>query len=397
MAAQKNRNTQIVVLPSWYPNRLDRFAGDFIQRHVSAISALRFQYIIYVVKDEYATITKKVFEDTIETDRFIEKIIYYHPTKTGIKIIDKLLSQLKRNQLYFRALQEYVKSHGIPALIHVHVVLNAGLIALWAKRKWKIPYVISEHWSVFLEEANYQVKDLPFLYQESVKKILKNSIALSTVSKRLGEAISQKYQAPAYTVIPNVVDHSIFYPADHNPGDTLQFIHASSMVNEKNVETIIGAFAILKEKHCNAILHLYGPAPAALELLTQKLDLQDRIFFWGSVDQQTLAGKMQESDALLLYSKFETFGCVLIEANATGTPVIVSELPVFHELVTEKFNGVFVEGNNSKALADQLMDFRNTRKNFDKNQIVQSTNKYSFTAVARQFDELYSQVLAGKM
>ena len=103
---------------------------------------------------------------------------------------------------------------------------------------------------------------------------------------------------------------------------------------------------------------------------------------------------MQQSDALLLYSRFETFGCVIIEANAVGIPVIVSELPVFHELIIENQNGHFVEADNSNALADKLIEFSKSKNSFDKNQIVQSTGKYGFSNVATQFDKLYRQLLS---
>jgi len=394
MIEQKIRNTQIVVLPSWYPNKLDKFAGDFIQRHVKAISALRSQYVIYVVKDEFAKITNDVFIDTIKESHYTEKIIYYHSKKTGIKYVDKFLSQLKFNQLYYRALKEYVHLNGIPPLIHVHVILKAGLVALWAKSKWNIPFIISEHWSVFLEEANYKIKHLPVFHQWSIKKILKNALAITVVSDRLGISISKKYKAPDYTVIPNVVDHSIFFPGEDFINDRLAFIHVSSMVYEKNTESILMAFSILKKNKVDCILNLYGPAPDSLKVLAKDLGLGDMIFFRGEVDQKILAGKMQQSAALILYSRFETFGCVLIEANAVGIPVIVSDLPVFHELITESENGFFVESNNAQALANKIIEFISSTKSFDSRQVVKSTVKYSFSNIAKQFDNLYSRFIS---
>ena len=394
MAQQKQINTQILVLPSWYPNQLDKFAGDFIQRHVKAISALRSQYIIYVVKDEFAKITSDVFIDTHVNELYTEKIIYYHCKKTGIRVLDKLISQLKLNQLYFKAINEYVNINGTPALIHVHVILKAGLIALWASKKWNIPFIISEHWSVFLEEANYKIKDLSILDRLSIKKILRNAVALTTVSDRLGKSISKKYKAPAYTVIPNVVDHTIFFPVDHRKSNSVHFIHASNMVYEKNTESIIKAFGILKKYKFDGVLNLYGPAPESLKILSKELGIDNMVFFRGEVDQIILASAMQQSDALLLYSRFETFGCVIIEANAVGIPVIVSELPVFHELIIENQNGHFVEANNSNALADKLIEFSKSKNSFDKNQIVESTGKYGFDNVATQFDKLYRQLFS---
>jgi glycosyltransferase involved in cell wall biosynthesis len=394
MANSKSTNEQIVVLPSWYPNKLDPFAGDFIQRHVKAISTLRPQYVIYVVKDEFAKITNDISIQVSDSGNLTEKIVYYHSKKTGLRLIDKLVSQWKYNRLYQQCLTDYISVHGLPQLVHVHVTLKAGMIALWAKRKWNIPFMLSEHWSVFLEEANYRIENFSIPRRWAVKHILKNTTALTVVSNRLGESIIKKFKTPGYQVIPNVVDQSVFFPGPINHNEVMQFIHASNMVYEKNVESILKAFSILKKNQVKCMLNLYGPAPGSLKELSKELGLEETVFFRGEVDQDTLSVRMQQSDALILYSRFETFGCVIIEANASGIPVIVSDIPVFHELVTENLNGFFVKGENAGLLADRLVQFISQKKKTDKIQVTNTAVKYSYHNVAEQFEALYKKVIS---
>ncbi len=390
--ANKSMNKEIVVLPSWYPNKLDQFGGDFIQRHVKAISLFRTQYIIYVVKDEQAKITTSIYTEVTEGDNYTEKIIYYHIKKTGIKLIDKLFSQIKSNRIYHNELKEYVKLKGCPGLIHVHVVYKAGLAALWANNKWSIPFIITEHWTIFLKEANYKIEQLPVIHQIAIRKILKNACAVTVVSDWLGKAMQNSFPTLNYRVIPNVVDHAIFFSENITESNILHFIHPSSMNYQKNTESILHAFCILKKNKYDFVLNLLGPAPGNLINLVNELNLNDKIFFKGEVSQILLAKEIQQSDALILYSRFETFGCVLIEAHAVGIPVIVSDIPVFHELVSENENGFFVKGNDPKALATKLEEFILNKKIFDKNKIINSSQKYSYTTVGKQFVSLYDQI-----
>ena len=102
---------------------------------------------------------------------------------------------------------------------------------------------------------------------------------------------------------------------------------------------------------------------------------------------------MQQADALVLYSRFETFGCVLIEANACGIPVLVSDIEVFHELVENQVNGVFVRGDDPRALADAMLSLILKQDSFNSAQIALAVSeKYNFKNVGKQFAACYNSV-----
>jgi glycosyltransferase involved in cell wall biosynthesis len=158
------------------------------------------------------------------------------------------------------------------------------------------------------------------------------------------------------------------------------------------MEGILRAFSILKERKLDFVFKSFGPTPLSLVQLVDELSLNKEVLFKGEVTQTQLAVEMQQSDALIHFSRFETFGCVLIEANACGLPVMVSDIPVFHELVTENENGLFAEAGNSTALAEKLMEFVGYRNKFDKIKIAASTEKYCFSPIGKQFNDLYKTV-----
>src|SRR5580700_8159849 len=92
---------KVLHLASWYPNKNSIQEGDFVQRQIEAISLFNPTEIVFVTKDlkntgrgEFIVINTK--------GQLKETLIYYHPLRTGIPVIDKLLSNIKYLQIYKR-------------------------------------------------------------------------------------------------------------------------------------------------------------------------------------------------------------------------------------------------------------------------------------------------------
>lgn len=387
-------NDQVLVLPSWYPNKLDKYAGDFIQRHVKAIALYKSQYILHFVKDENGTITNDISVELSANENYTEKIIYYHPKKTGIAVVDKYLSFKKFNKVFKQSVNEYIIDNGKPTFVHVHVTLKAGIIALWIKKKWAIPFVLSEQWTIYLPEADERVSHLSFIYKRYLTKILKEAKSVSVVSKYLGDAICKLYPYINYRVIPNVVDTTLFYPVEKQDRNPVKFIHASIMGYQKNVEAIFAALRLLKNKGVPFTVDLFGPVHVSMQELVLKLQLNEEVFFKGEVEQPLLAKEMQQADALILFSRFETFGCVIIEAQACGLPVIVSDLEIFSEIITPSINGLFAKNNNPEDLAEKLIYFIENKKSFDNALISKQTEKYNFIKIGEEFRQFYTTAIS---
>ncbi len=127
-----------------------------------------------------------------------------------------------------------------------------------------------------------------------------------------------------------------------------------------------------------------------MERYVRNMNLGHAVEFRGMSSQEILREQMQESIALILYSRFETFGCVIIEANACGIPVIVSDIPVFHENVKAGLTGAIVPLNNPGLLAEAIFSVAKDKYLFDPDLIHQWVlDHYTFARVAKQFAEFY--------
>jgi len=385
---------KVLWLASIYPSKLFPYDGDFIQRHARATSLYCEVEVLHIVKDKNGSLTDDV-KEIVNTDGLLtERIIYYKPFKSSIKILDRFLSSLKYKRLSRAAIKKYISQNGKPDLFHLHIAMKAGLTALWSKRKYKIPFLLTEHWGGYLNEAVPNISDYNFVYQYYWKKIITGAAASSFVSGYLMHCIVKKYNTRNTFVIPNVVDTGIFFSAEKQTADKIRFIHISTMVYQKNAEAILQALALLKDEF-EFEMFLYGPITLIQKQLIAELGLQDKVLLKGEVPQKELAKSMQQCDALILYSRFETFGCVLIEANACGIPVIVSDLEVFHEIIEEGVNGIFVKKENPEALAEKLREFVKQKNKFDKNLIARNTaEKYNYKEIGQQFINLYNNVAA---
>ena len=120
---------KILWLVSWYPNRNDRFDGDFIQRHARAAAIYHDIHVIFVTD---ADLDHALEEEWNYATGLTEQIIYF---KTTTGFLKRTRKHLVWKSLFRGAVKKYISQHGQPDLVHVHVPWKAGTIALWAKEK----------------------------------------------------------------------------------------------------------------------------------------------------------------------------------------------------------------------------------------------------------------------
>jgi len=378
----------VLWLASWYPSELSPYDGDFVQRHARAASKFCTIHVLHVIKDGNGTITKSTKEVTRKSDGLTETILYYYSPLGGL--IGKLVSELKYRRHYKKLVKRYIEQTGKPHLVHVHVSLKAGVIAGWIKKSFDLPYLLTEHWSGLLEKASPTLGQFPAHFKIRYKKVVNGALGISVVSNHLASQMQKRFAIQAPLVIPNVVDVSVFKPVVKGLSSAINFIHISGLAYEKNFETITAACKLLKDEGAQFKLDVFGGIGKNLSKRVAALQLDEEIFFHPEVPQPQLAKALQQADALILYSHYETFGCVVIEANACGVPVIASDIPAMRELITEGENGLLAPSNNASALTKTVREFINSRHTFDRRAIAQNAaDKFSYDVVGQTIVDWY--------
>jgi phosphatidylinositol alpha-mannosyltransferase len=159
-----------------------------------------------------------------------------------------------------------------------------------------------------------------------------------------------------YRVIPNGVHvdpEQVLAMAQRPVGDRLRIVFVGQAVERKGLPLLLRAFEALRE-HIPCELNVIGPAPEELQPLM--LDTRG-VRMLGKVDDEEKRRVLAEADVLCAPSLGgESFGMVLTEAFAAGTPVIASNIAGYRDVVRDGVDGVLVAPGDAQALAEALRD-----------------------------------------
>lgn len=380
-----------LLIPGWFPSDVNFLAGDFIERHAKAAAIFFPVKVLYVVKDNRLPFGKVKRIHHKNSDNY-ESFVYYYSSNASFGLIEKLTSIWLQSKCLFKGFKRITAENGLPSLIHAHVLLKHAWFALKQSKKHHIPLLVSEQWTGYLPEAKGEFESLSPFQKKYIRKAFQHAVHVTTVSEYLAQQIRQRFHFNHHSVIPNLVDTSVFNPSESRLEQHTTFIHISTLSPQKNFDEIIEACVLLKKEDAAFNLIVVAPENSFYKQRVNDLCLSSNIIFKQEVPQAKLNKMVSDSDALILYSNYETFGCVVVEANACGVPVIVSDFPVFDENVKEGLTGYKVPLHDTQILANRMLKIINKQHSFNKDQIIRITKEnYSVGVIGKQFADLYNQ------
>jgi glycosyltransferase involved in cell wall biosynthesis len=156
-------------------------------------------------------------------------------------------------------------------------------------------------------------------------------------------------------IIPNAIDSQEFARANVFRTAPLRIGFLGRLDPVKRVDALIRAVARLNDEPIECHIFGDGPQRAALERLARSVGMSKRIFFHGQVEiPQDALGRM---DVLVLPSRHEGFGLVLIEAMAAGIPVIAAAGGGALDVVRHRVNGLLVDPDDPEPeIAARILD-----------------------------------------
>ena len=383
---------KVLWLASWYPDEYEPTNGDFIQRHAKAVSQLMYVDVIHAAQagKDFNHLNKIVLNDD---GTLHEAFHYFTYKKTGINLLDKILYNKAYLNCYKKILDQYIQEKGKPDLIHVHVPIKAGIIALKFFRKLNIPYIVSEHSSLYLKNADDNFYTRSLFFKHNTKRVFKHAALVTNVSAAIAKVLKEIFDLNDVRIIPNVVDTNHFKFIPKEKTRIFRWLHVSTMLPLKNVDKIIQTFKKISETNTDWELIICGPINDEYAQLVSDLNLQTKIKFIGEVSYEQVAIEMQKADAFIMFSKHENFPCVIIEALCCGLPVVASNVGGISETVN-KTNGILVEANDTDALQNAIAFLMNNSEKFNAEKTAaDAVSKYNYQTVAKQFISVYKEVV----
>ena len=157
-----------------------------------------------------------------------------------------------------------------------------------------------------------------------------------------------------YTIIPNGVDIEAAPQGPKTPSEELRLLFVGRAEERKGLPVLLAAFEALVE-HVPSRLTIVGADPEEISRRVADPDVMSHIDVLGKVSDSILWRQLGEADLLCAPSLAgESFGMVLIEAMAAGTPVIASAIAGYSDVVTNGTDGILVPPADPQALAEEL-------------------------------------------
>ena len=373
---------KILFISSWFPNKLEPTNGNFVQRHAEASALYNDVEVLHAVGD-FNQEELFLFDDKIIND--LRTLIVYYKN-SHIPALN-----------FFRRMSAYKKGFAklsVPDLIHGNVHHNSMLFAVYLKKKHKIPFVISEHWTAFRILNKTQTSRTSKII---LKFIGNNSSAIFPVSEDLKLGLQNLGITTAMVVVPNSVDLELFI-AKQQYNQTFEFLHISDLSERKNTEKILKISLKLLDAGFQFKIKIGGDGVlkkiASLQTIANNSKYFNNIEIFGIQTLPQVADKMRNTDCFILFSDDENQPCVIAEAFASGIPVISANVGGISEFFPEGF-GILIDKPDVDSLKKAMIDILNNKTSFASAEEISTYAKNTFSkeVIGKKFTEVYDEVL----
>lgn len=277
------------------------------------------------------------------------------------------LPEYEEQKIFYPPILEMLDYCHTQGFNHIHTATPGpiGLAALAIARFLKIPISGTYHTEIpqyvqiltgsgFMEELAWK---FVLWYYDQLDLIYAPS------QSTLDELISKGISPEKIQIYPRGIDTKRFDPSKRNgffkrwdvTENTTQLLYVGRVSKEKNLHLLVDAYRKLLEQTTGVMLTIVGDGPYLEEMQEVTADLP--CLFTGRLEGEALADAYASSDIFVFPSTTDTFGNVVLEAQASGLPVIVTDQGGPVENILPQTTGMVVKGGcvNSLATAMQAL------------------------------------------
>ena len=372
----------ILFLSSWYPTRLSPMNGDFVKRHAEAVSLYSHVICFHVIRDKNMNTDYEIFENS---DKNLHEIVYYFNRNLFIKLFYIVY--------YLKGFKYICKKYGKPDIIHGNVLYPIGSIVFLLSFFYKIPYILTEHWTGFLNNTFQQFSR----FKKSIYCYVgRKAKYISPVTINLKESMIASGIKGNYVVIPNVFETDIFKIGTNVKQEKKKILHVSHIRDEhKNISGILRTISELTKIRQDFVLNIIHSEENenAIEIAKSLKLLDTYVRFCGKKDYHEVANYMTDSAFLILFSNYENLPCVIVEAFASGLPVISTDVGGIREHLDDKM-GILIKKGDEKALLEKMNFMLDHYLDYDKTFLHNyAVKEFSYETIGLEFEKIYKKIL----
>lgn len=272
--------------------------------------------------------------------------------------------------------------------------IPSGPIGYMLKKKYRIPYII-RFGGGDIPGAQKRFDTVYKILRPAIRTIWRNSEARITNSEGLKQRASDYYKECKYEIIPNGVDTSRFYPGDKSDDkDTLNILFVSRLIEGKGLQYVIPRLKNIAnntDKKIKLTVVGDGPYRDNLVQLAAEHDVTDIIDFKGKKQGEELASLYREGDIFILPSEREGMPNVVLEAMASGLPVVMTPVQGSKELIDG--NGFISDTNSFNDRVSELISDENLRKTMGQKSRERAVNLFSWDKAVDSYLNIMESVI----
>lgn len=377
---------RILVVPKWYPWPDRPVFGLFCREHARALA--RRHEVVVLASDAVRKPPFRLYEldDEVEDGIRTVRVRYRRPWLRPAAMACQLAG--------FLAARRLLRESGfVPDVVHAHVY-QAAIPALVLGRLDGALVAVTEHYTGFQ-------RGLVRGYDRLLARIAFTAADVTApVSVDLARHLLAIAPKANVRVLPNTVDTAVFRaggePASGEPTSDdgpPRLLTVGALAEKKGHLHLLDALAELRDRHDReALLYVVGDGElrGALERQAERLGLAGQVRFCGELPKERVAELMREADLFVLPSLHETFGCVLIEALASGLPAVATRVGGVPE-VLEPEAGTLVAPADARALAEAIQG--TLARRFDGEALArEAEQRYGYAAFELRWSNLYAEL-----
>ena len=375
----------ILHLLSWFPTPDDPTLGNFCVRMIDALPEDCHSVILSVCDGKDMTKSFEVKE--IAGTHHTHVQIYIRPPKINA------IRKLKMLRMYQYGLKYIKKRFFKPDLIHLHVAYPLGQVALLWKKLYGYKYVMTEHWTIY-QPQNKDV--LVGKLKRKIVKIANNAELIMPVSLDLQRCMEGHGVHNRFKVIFNLVNTDIFKLGAPHSSNKKRILHISTLRDEaKNFSGILRTIERLRQQRDDFELHVIHDYEAPeFKTFVKEHHLEDCVIFHGKKTSTEVAEAYQQADFFVLFSNFENLPCVIVEAFASGVPVLSTAVGGIAEILSPE-RGILIPQGDEDALLHGMIQMLDQCHEYDREAIrMYAINTFAAQNIGNQIFEEYSKVLS---
>jgi glycosyltransferase involved in cell wall biosynthesis len=256
---------------------------------------------------------------------------------------------------------------------------------------------------------------LPGVYRRFERKAMEKASRVWVVSRKGQAVLQERYpeKQPEISFLPTWYRNDLFAYRDSQSaveahqalvkrfGGNAQsqfVLFAGRWERQKNPELAVDAFCHAAGKRGDLVLVMAGGGSLEPRIheRVRKRNLQDRVVFPGTVTPPELSEIMQGCQCLLSTSAFEGLPVVVLEAMASGLPVVSTQTGEIRKIVREGVTGRVVENEDPHVLGEALLDIFNSTSPYDPRVCANAASMYQPNIVLESFFEEIRKIAASE-